>query len=89
MRWIGAGYPDYPWIFATDAEYTAFAAVTVGQFEAIEDHARALRDVSVILNGDSGKVAHEIVARRLRVLRQPASTPATPTRPRSSRAWSR
>ena len=24
---IGAGYPDYPWIFATDAEYTAFAAV--------------------------------------------------------------
>ena len=60
-RWIGAGYPDYPWIFATDAEYTAFAAVTVGQFEAIEDHARVLRDVSVILNGDSGKVAHEIV----------------------------
>ena len=60
-RWIGAGYPDYPWIFATDAEYTAFASVTVGQFEAIKDHARALRDVSVILNGDSGKVAHEIV----------------------------
>ena len=23
--WIGAGYPDYPWIFGTDAEYTAFA----------------------------------------------------------------
>jgi hypothetical protein len=60
-RWIGAGYPDYPWIFATDAEYTAFAAVTVGQFGAIEDHARVLRDVSVILNGNSGKVAPEIV----------------------------
>jgi hypothetical protein len=60
-HWIGAGYPDYPWIFATDAEYTAFAAVTVGQFQAIEDHARTLRDVSVILNGNSGKVAHEIV----------------------------
>jgi hypothetical protein len=60
-RWIGAGYPDYPWIFATDAEYTAFAAVTVGQFGAIKDHARALRDVSEIVNGDSGKVAHEIV----------------------------
>jgi hypothetical protein len=60
-RWIGAGYPDYPWIFATDAEYTAFAAVTVGQFGAIKDHARALRDVSEILNGDSGKVAHEVV----------------------------
>ena len=25
--WIGAGFPDYPWIFGTDAEYTAFAAV--------------------------------------------------------------
>jgi hypothetical protein len=60
-RWIGAGYPDYPWIFATDAEYTAFAAVTVGQFDAIKDHARVLRDVSEIINGDSGKVAHEIV----------------------------
>jgi hypothetical protein len=60
-RWIGAGYPDYPWIFATDAEYTAFAAVTVGQFGAIEDHARVLRDVSEIVNGNSGKVAHEIV----------------------------
>ena len=59
---VGAGYPDYPWIFATDAEYTAFASVASGQFEAIADHARALRDVSVILNGNSGKVAHEIVA---------------------------
>jgi hypothetical protein len=60
-RWLGAGYPDYPWLFATDGEFTAFANVSVGQFEAIKDHARALRDVSVILNGDSGKVAHEVV----------------------------
>ena len=62
VGFIGAGYPDYPWIFATDAEYTAFAAVAAGQFEAIEEHARALRDISVILNGDSGKVVHEVVA---------------------------
>ena len=60
-HWIGAGHPDYPWIFATDAEYTAFAAVTVGQFEAIQDHARVLRDVSEMLNGSSGKVAHEVM----------------------------
>jgi len=60
--WIGAGYPDYPWIFGTDAEYTAFAAVAVGQFEAIEDHLRALRDVSDILNNRSGVVAHEVVS---------------------------
>jgi hypothetical protein len=60
--WIGAGFPDYPWIFGTDAEYTAFAAVSVGQFAAIEDHLRALRDISDILNNRSGVVAHEAVA---------------------------
>ncbi|WP_270889563.1 hypothetical protein [Pedococcus sp. 5OH_020] len=60
--WIGAGYPDYPWIFGTDAEYTAFAAVSVGQFEAIESHLRALRDISDILNNRSGVVTHEVVS---------------------------
>ncbi|HET8951294.1 MAG TPA: hypothetical protein VFN44_12310 [Solirubrobacteraceae bacterium] len=59
-RWVGAGFPDYPWIFATDAEYTSFASVTTGQFEAIEDHMRALRDISDIVNDRSGKVTHEI-----------------------------
>jgi hypothetical protein len=49
--WVGAGFPDYPWIFGTDAEYTAFASVSVGQFEAIKGHLRALRDISDILNG--------------------------------------
>jgi hypothetical protein len=60
--WIGAGYPDYPWIFGTDAEYTAFAAVAVGQFDAIENHLRALRDISEVLNNHSGVVVHEAVA---------------------------
>jgi hypothetical protein len=60
--WIGAGFPDYPWIFATDAEYTAFAAVAVGQFRTIEDHLRTLRDVSDLLNNRSGVVAHEVVS---------------------------
>ena len=61
-RWFAAGFPDYPWLFATDGEFTGFAAVTVGQFETIKAHARALRDVSLLLNGDSGKVVHEMVA---------------------------
>jgi len=61
-RWFGAGFPDYPWIFATDAEYTAFAAVGLGQFQVIEDHLRALRDVSDILNNRSGIVVHETVS---------------------------
>ncbi len=60
-RWIGAGWPDYPWLFATDGEYTAFSAVAAGQFTAIENHLRALRDVSLVLNGTSGKVVHEVV----------------------------
>jgi hypothetical protein len=59
-RWVGAGWPDYPWIFATDAEYTAFASVAAGQFEPIKAHLRALRDISAIVNGRSGKVVHEV-----------------------------
>jgi hypothetical protein len=60
-RFLGAGFPDYPWLFGTDGEYTAFASVGVGQFEPIKDHLRALRDVSLIDNGTSGKVVHEVV----------------------------
>ncbi|WP_199752218.1 hypothetical protein [Actinoplanes sp. ATCC 53533] len=59
-RWVGAGWPDYPWIFATDAEYTAFASVAAGQFEPIKAHLRALREISEIVNGRSGKVVHEV-----------------------------
>jgi hypothetical protein len=61
-RWLGAGWPDYPWLFGTDGEYTAFAAVAAGQFDAIEAHLRALRDVSDIVNDRSGKVVHEVVS---------------------------
>jgi hypothetical protein len=60
--WIGAGFPDYPWIFGTDAEYTAFAAVSVGQFEAMKANLRTLRDISDVLNEGSGVVVHESVA---------------------------
>lgn len=59
---MGAGWPDYPWLFGTDGEYTAFAAVAAGQFEPIKAHLRALRDVSEIVNDDSGKVVHEVAS---------------------------
>lgn len=59
-RWYGAGFPDYPWLFATDGEYTGFAAVTSGQFDTIKSHLRALRDVSIAANAQSGKVVHEV-----------------------------
>jgi hypothetical protein len=61
VRFLGAGFPDYPWLFGTDGEYTAFASVAVGQFGPIKDHLEALRDVSLIDNGTSGKVVHEVV----------------------------
>ena len=61
-RWFGAGYPDYPWIFATDGEYTNFAAVALGQFDTAKDHLRALRDISEVLNNRSGIVVHEAVS---------------------------
>ncbi len=60
-RWLGAGWPDYPWLFGTDGEYTAFASVAMGQFDDIKAHLRALRDVSVVVNGSSGKVVHEVM----------------------------
>ncbi len=60
-KWIGAGWPDYPWIFGTDGEYTAFAAVASGQFAAIENHLRTLMRISKKVNNDSGKVIHETV----------------------------
>ena len=60
-RWLGAGWPDYPWLFGTDGEYTAFASVAMGQFSDIKAHLRALRDVSEVVNGTSGKVVHEVM----------------------------
>ena len=54
-RWIGAGFPDYPWLFATDGEYTAFASVALGQFEPIKDHMRALRDISDVAQRPLGR----------------------------------
>lgn len=59
-RWFGAGFPDYSWIFATDGEYTAFAAVAAGQFEDIAAHLRTLRDISDRVNKRSGKIVHEV-----------------------------
>ena len=55
VRFIGAGWPDYQWLFATDGEYTAFASVALGQFEPIMDHLRALRDVSRVANGSPAR----------------------------------
>ncbi|GAB2598091.1 glucosidase family protein [Kribbella endophytica] len=60
-RWFGAGFPDYPWLFATDGEYTSYAAVAAGQFDTVKAHLKSLQEISDLLNDGSGKVAHEIV----------------------------
>ncbi|WP_432941826.1 glycogen debranching protein [Kribbella sp. CA-253562] len=60
-RWFGAGFPDYPWLFATDGEYTAYAAVAAGQFDTAKQHLKSLQEISDILNHRSGKVAHEVM----------------------------
>jgi len=61
IRFEGAGFPDYPWMFATDQEYTVFALLAAGQFTTAEDGLRSLAAVSDIANDRSGKVVHETV----------------------------
>ncbi len=61
IRFEGAGFPDYPWMFATDQEYTMYALLAAGQFAVAEDGLRSLAAVSTIANHGSGKVVHETV----------------------------
>jgi len=61
IRFEGAGFPDYPWMFATDQEYTMFALLAAGQFSTAEDGLRSLAAASDIANNKSGKVVHETV----------------------------
>ncbi len=58
---IGAGFPDYPWFFGTDGAYTLYALIASGQWDTAISHLRAIRDLSEAINGDTGKVVHEVV----------------------------
>ena len=58
---IGAGFPDYPWYFGTDGAYTSFPLVVSGQWDTAMDHLRGIRDVSIAINGNTGKVVHEVM----------------------------
>ncbi len=61
IRFEGAGFPDYPWMFGTDQEYTIYALLAAGQFATAEDALHSLAEVSIIANKNSGKVVHETV----------------------------
>ena len=80
--WFGAGFPDYPWIFATDGEYTDFAAVALGQFDTAKAHLRTLRDISDVLNNRSGIVVHETVSDGSVWFGHDSQTTERPTAPR-------
>src|SRR5271165_392420 len=58
---FGAGYPDYPWFFGTDGAYSVFPLAAIGQWDEAKDHLNTIRRVSQKVNGDTGKVLHEIV----------------------------
>ena len=58
--------------------------MTLGQFEAIKDHMRALRDVSDILNDGSGVVVHEVVADGSVWYGKDSRTPTRTARPATS-----
>ncbi|MBV9256810.1 MAG: hypothetical protein JO215_02200, partial [Ktedonobacteraceae bacterium] len=62
IRFEGAGFPDYPWMFATDQEYTIYALLAAGQFAIAEGGLRSLAEVSILANKNSGKVVHETVS---------------------------
>jgi hypothetical protein len=58
---FGAGYPDYPWFFGTDAAYSTFSLSALGQWEEAKNHINTIRQVSQLVNGSTGKVIHECV----------------------------
>ena len=58
---FGAGYPDYPWFFGTDGAYTTFSLSAVGQWQEAKNHIDTIRQISQLVNGQTGKVLHEIV----------------------------
>jgi hypothetical protein len=58
---FGAGYPDYPWFFGTDAAYSTFSLSAVGLWQEAKNHMDTIRQVSQLVNGPTGKVIHECV----------------------------
>jgi glycogen debranching enzyme len=58
---IGAGFPDYPWYFGTDGAYTVYALIASGQWDTAISHLRSIRELSEAVNGNTGKVLHEVV----------------------------
>ncbi len=59
---IDAAYPDYAEFFGTDGAYATYGLAVSGQWNTAINQLNAMRTVSEIVNGSTGKVVHEINA---------------------------
>ena len=57
---IDAAYPDYAEFFGTDGAYSTYGLAVSGQWKTAIQQLDAIRTVSRIVNGSTGKVVHEI-----------------------------
>jgi hypothetical protein len=59
---IDAAYPDYAEFFGTDGAYSSYGLSVSGQWQTAVNWLNAMRTVSQIVNGNTGKVVHEVAA---------------------------
>jgi hypothetical protein len=59
---IDAAYPDYAEFFGTDGAYSSYGLSVTGQWQTAMDQLNSMRTVSQIVNGNSGKVVHEVTS---------------------------
>jgi glycogen debranching enzyme len=59
---IDAAYPDYAEFFGTDGAYSSYGLAVSGQWQTAVNWLNAMRTVSGIVNGTTGKVVHEVTA---------------------------
>jgi hypothetical protein len=59
---IDAAYPDYAEFFGTDGAYSSYGLAVSGQWQTAVNWLNAMRTVSQIVNGSTGKVVHEVTA---------------------------
>ncbi|HUB22419.1 MAG TPA: hypothetical protein VMA97_08435 [Streptosporangiaceae bacterium] len=59
---IDAAYPDYAEFFGTDGAYSTYGLAVSGQWQTAVNWLDAMRTVSEIVNGSTGKVLHEVTA---------------------------
>jgi glycogen debranching enzyme len=62
LKGIAAGLPDYYEFFGNDGAYTVYPLVASGLWDTAMDHLRTIRDISRVINGDTGKVVHEVMS---------------------------